>query len=167
MKKIKGVCFFLLMAACLTTMACGGQLFRDFGRIMPNPEATRTFENHVVNSDFRYYYSGPDAYPNAIIGLHRDHPIDSKTLWKEMAMDPKTFKEVVESMKNKASERFHYLYGYEMLDPQGRPIGVWYSLPTARTCVRILKDGTVRIDTPDLDTYDQMNGDSGLHLENG
>ncbi len=43
-----------------------------------------------------------------------------------------------------------------MSDDKGRPIGVWYSILTARTFLRMQENGTVRIDTPELDTYEKV-----------
>jgi hypothetical protein len=61
----------------------------------------------------------------------------------------------------------HFLYGFNLLDPHGAPIGIWYSIQTARTCLQIRDDGTIRIDPPDLDTYQQLDGDTGVTLESG
>jgi hypothetical protein len=43
-----------------------------------------------------------------------------------------------------------------MLDDKGRRIGVWYSILTAPTFVRMQEEGTVRIDTPELETYEKI-----------
>ncbi len=167
MRSIRIFCFFLLLVACLSTMACSGQLFRNFGRIDINRETTRAFEQCYVDTNHHYYISGSDTYPNAIIGLHRDYRIDPKSLWKKVDMTPDMMQKLVGSMKEKTSQRLLSLYGFELLDPKGKPIGVWYSIQTARTCLQIKADGTVRLDTPDLDTYEQMNGETGVTLENG
>jgi hypothetical protein len=160
-------CFCLLLAACLSTTACSGQLFRSFGRIDLNGETTRAFEQYSVDTDFHYYISGSDTYPNAIIGLHRDYRLDPKSLWKKVEMTPDAMRIIVDNMKEKTSHRLIPLYGFALLDPKGKPIGVWYSIQTARTCLQIKRDGTVRLDTPDLDTYEQMNGETGMTMDNG
>jgi hypothetical protein len=167
MRSIRSTWLFLLLAVCLSTMACSGRLFQSFGRIDLSVETTRAFENYSVDTDFRYFVSGSDTYTNAIIGLHRDYRIDPKSLWKEVDMTTDVMQKIVGNMREKTSSRLLSLYGFELLDPQGKPIGVWYSIQTARTCLQIKADGTVRLDTPDLDTYEQMNGDTGAHLENG
>ena len=167
MRSIRGACLPLLLVACLSTMACSGQLFPSFGRINLNGETTRAFENHTVDKDMRYFISGTDTYPNAIIGLHRDYRIDPESLWREVDMTSDVMRKIVGSMKEKTANRLLFLYGFELLDPKGKPIGVWYSIQTARTCLQIKDDGTVRIDTPDLDTYEQLNGETGMHLESG
>ncbi len=167
MGSTRGACFSLLLVACLGTMACTGQLFRNFGRISFSNETTRAFESYSVNKDFRYYISGPDIYPNAIIGLHRDYRIDTQSLWKEVEMTPEVMQNIVGNMKEKSSTRQRFLYGFDLVDPKGQPIGVWYSIQTARTCLQIKADGTVRIDTPDLDTYEELNGETGMIPESG
>jgi hypothetical protein len=164
---MRHVCFYLVLVVCLGTMACTGQLFRNFGRINLSSEITGAFENYSVNADFLYYISGPSEYPNAIIGLHRDYRIDPESLWKKVEMTPKTMRKTVENMKEKSYNRLLSLYGFELLDPESKPIGVWYSIPTARTCLQIKDDGTVRIDTPDLDTYQQLEGEIGMAGDSG
>ncbi len=156
MNRKSKVRLYLLLAVCLSAMACAGPLYRNYGRIAPSDEATRAFEAHQVNTSFRYYISGSDVYPNALMGLHRDYRLDPQTLWKEVTMTPAKMKEIVEFMKAKASEYRLFQYGFEMLDDKGRPIGVWYSILMAPTFVRMQEDGTVRIDTPRLDTYDRF-----------
>ena len=82
-------------------------------------------------------------------------------------MTPDVMQKIVRSMKEKTSNRLLFLHGFELLDPKGKPIRVWYSIQTARTCLQIRDDGYVRIDTPDLDTYQQLDGDTGMTLDNG
>jgi len=168
MGSIRSACFYLLLMACLSTTACTGQIFRNYGRINFSNETTMAFESHSINTDFRYYTSGPDIYyPNAIIGLHRNYRIDTQDLWKEVEMTPEVMQNIVRNMKEKSSTRQLFLYGFELVDPKGQPIGVWYSIQTARTCLQMKHDGTVRIDTPDLDTYEQLNGETGWVPDSG
>jgi hypothetical protein len=155
MKSRRIIPYSLLLVACLSTLACAA-FFRNYGRITPRNETTRAFESYSVNKEIRYYTSGSDLYPNAIMGLHRDYRLDQKTLWKEVEMTPEKMKEIVENMKTKASERRDFQYGFEIYDDKDRPVGVWYSILTARTFIRMQEDGTVRIDTPELDTYEKF-----------
>lgn len=146
---------YLLLVLCLSVSACAGTLLRNYGRIDPNTEATQGFETYQVNPEFRYYISGSDYSPNALIGLKRTHHLDPRTLWKEVQMTPQTMKEIVEHMKTKAFEAHQFPHGFVMSDDKGQPVGVWYSILSARTFLRMEEDGTLRIDTPPLDTYEQ------------
>ncbi len=146
----------LAIGVCLAAAACAGPLFRNYGRIDPDEGISRMLESHQVDPELRFYISGSDLYPNALLGLRRDLRLDPRTLWKKVAMDPAILKEIVGNMKAKASEYRQFPYGFAIRDDKGERIGVWYSILTARTFIRMQEDGTVRIDTPDLDTYEKF-----------
>jgi hypothetical protein len=156
---------YLYLALCLVLMACTGNFLRNYGRIDPNGKVTDAFERYEVNPEFHYYISGSDLFPNALMGLHKGYHLDPETLWKEVVMTPERMKEIVEHMKTKASIYFQHQFGFEITDNGGRPIGVWYSILKARTFVRVNEDKIVRIDTPDLDTYQEQSrgGGGGEH----
>jgi hypothetical protein len=151
--------FFLILVLCLSTAACAGALFPNYGRINPAVEVTRAFEGYQVNPDYRYYVSGADMNPNALMGLHKDYRLDPSTLWRKVEMSTAKMKEIVEGMRKKASEHNLFQYGFEMSDPKGRSLGVWYSILTAHTFLRMNDDGTVQINTPELDTYIKLEND--------
>jgi len=155
MRSVKnvGLCVLLL---CLGVLSCSGSLFRNYGQILPGGEVTRDLERGVFHPELRYYTSGSDLYPNALIGLHRDYRLDPETLWKEVSMTPGKLREIVGFMKAKAFEYGQFPYEFELLDTGGKKIGFWYSLLKARTFLRFEEDGTVMIQTPDLDTYEKL-----------
>ena len=156
MNSRRNVLFGLLLMAGLTTIACAGRMVGTNGLIDPSREATLAFENYSVNPTYRYYISGSDVYPNALIGLSRDYHLDPETLWKEVEMTPNLMKEIVDHMKARASQLMQFPQGFNLVDDKGRVIGAWYSIITARTFVQMKKDGIVRIDTPDINTYDRF-----------
>jgi hypothetical protein len=153
--------FCVLLMVGLTTIACAGRLSGTYGRIDSSREATLAFESYSVNPTYRYYISGSDVYPNALIGISRDYHLDPETLWKEVEMTPKLMKELVGQMKARASQFMQFPLGFNLVDDTGRVIGAWYSLMTARTFIEMKKDGIVRIDTPDIDTYNKFENDGG------
>jgi hypothetical protein len=159
----RNVSFCLLLMASLTNSGCAGLLSGTYGRIDSSREATMAFESYSVKPAYRYYISGSDVYPNAMIGLSRDYHLDPETLWKEVEMTPKLMKELVNQMKARAYQFVQLPLGFNLVDNTGRVIGVWYSLITARTFIEMKKDGIVRIDTPDIDTYNKFeyDGDHG------
>ncbi len=118
-------------------------------------EVTRTFETYQISSEYDYYISGSDVYPNAIIGLDKAYTLETD-LWKKVEMTPKKLRELVTDMKDKATT-VNYgmpLYGFVMLDDKGKQIGVWYSILGAKTFLRMKDNRTVIIYTPDIDTYE-------------
>jgi len=156
MRSVKNVGLCMLLLLCLGVLSCSGSLFRNYGQILPGGEVTRDLENGVFHPELRYYTSGSDLYPNALIGLHRDYRLDPETLWKEVAMTPEKLRGIVGFMKTKASEFSQFPHEFELLDTGGKQIGFWYSILTARTYLRFEEDGTVMIQTPELDTYEKL-----------
>ena len=156
MRSVKNVGLCVLLLLCLGVPSCSGSHFRNYGQILPGGEVTRDLERGVFHPELRYYTSGSDLYPNALIGLHRDYRLPPAALWKEVAMTPEKLREVVGFMKTKAFEYGQFPYEFELLDRGGKKIGFWYSLLSARTFLRFEEDGTVLLPTPDLDTYEKL-----------
>ena len=145
----------LLLVACLSLLACTGML-RNYGRFNPSNEVYQAITSYQVNDDFRYYISGSNLRPNALMGLSRSYRLDPATLWREVQMTPAKMKEIVLDMN---SRRLVYLLkGFELLDNNDRRIGVWYSSVEAPTLLRMQEDGTVRIDTPSRGIHDMQIG---------
>lgn len=154
--------FFWLLMLCVGLVACSGLQFRNYGAITPDSLAAKAFETYQVRSDYRYYASGAHVAPNALMGLHRNYRLNPQTLWREVpGMTPEKMKDLVENMKTRAAQVGQFQHGFALTDPQGKPIGIWYSMLEARTSLNISDDGTVRIDTPPLDTYERYERDGG------
>ena len=71
-------------------------------------------------------------------------------------MNQNLMKEIVDHMKARASQLLQFPKGFNLVDDKGRVIGAWYSIITARTFLQMKNDGIVRIDTPDINTYDKF-----------
>ena len=149
MRLRKNSLFYLMLALCLYTVACSPSMFPNYGRITPDWEVTKAIEGYQVNPEMRYYISGSDLKPAALMGLLKNYRLDPSTTWREVAISPVKMQEVVQNMRDRAFVRKPSLQGFAMSDNSGRPIGVWYSELEARTFLRMNEDGTVRIDTPD------------------
>jgi hypothetical protein len=157
MKSVRSVIFPVIMALCLMSLSCTG-LFQNYGKIDPDVTTNQAFESYAVNPDYRYYISGSEAIPNAILGLRRNQHLDEATLWTEVQMTPEKMKQFVDSMQQKTRERNVYPHGFTITDDKGQQIGVWYSILEARTFVQRKEDGTVRIDPPRLTIYEIPEG---------
>jgi hypothetical protein len=68
--------FSLILVLCLGTAACAASLYRNYGQFNPSGEVTKAFEGYRVHPEYRYYVSGPDINPNALMGLHRNYRLD-------------------------------------------------------------------------------------------
>lgn len=163
MRSVKNVSLSVLLILSLGVISCSSSLFRNYGQILPAGGSADP-ENGVVNHEFRYYISGSDLYPNALIGLQRDYSLDPEALWKEVVMTPEKLRTIVGYMKSKASEYGQFQHPFELLDTKGKKIGFWYSILSARTFIRFAEDGTVTLPTPDLETYEKLESKGGKDI---
>jgi hypothetical protein len=145
------LCFFI---------GCAGA---HYGSIVPNAAATKAFEAFQTDPDMNYYYSGPEANPNALIGLKKSYALNSD-LWKPIDPQPKVIKELITGMQNIAFVHGESQHGFIIRDNKGNTIGVWYSILRARTFIKMGEGNQVEILTPDLILF--RTGD-GADVESG
>jgi hypothetical protein len=142
-----GIFFFLSCAARI------GSISGNYGKIEANKDVTDSFQSYSVKENLKYYTSGPDSVPHAIIGVDERYVLVS-TLWKERDLSPKIMKALVGNMKSKAREHGSMLFGFDILDNRGNDIGDRYSILSLRTTVKILGGNEIAISTPPIDTYE-------------
>lgn len=153
------ICFLAL----LPSPGCTGMHVKNYGRIIPDRDATLAFEKYQINPQFNYYISGSDVYPNAFIGLDKAYTLEPD-LWKKVEMTPKKFRELVQDMQSKAMSIGQAQHGFAMFNDKGNKIGIWYSILSVKTTLKMKDERTVIIYTPDIDTYLKYEDDSRHRL---
>ncbi len=69
---------------------CSTVMFKNWGSIKPDTDATNDFEKFQINANLNYYISGSDVYPTSILGLNKAYTLDTD-LWKKIDMTPEIF----------------------------------------------------------------------------
>jgi len=121
------------------TAACAGK----YGSIRWDTDVGRSFETAQVLPGHRYYTTGSDTAPDAILALREDHPLSTNS-WREVAMTPETLARLADRMRGTRSVG---PFGRVVLDERGGVIGGWYSYLDP-TPVKLLDDGGVVIAPP-------------------
>jgi len=160
MKRVCGNLHGMLLVAILMGLqGCAALNTANYGRFAPDSKVTQAFELYEVNPEMNYYFSGSDVHPNALLGLDK-HYVLEPILWKPVDMTPSRMKEIVAAMKKRSSTIGQNVFGFSLLDPQGKPVGIWYSIMSATTFFQMKENNEVRIYTPDLDTYEKYESKS-------
>lgn len=123
-----------------------------YGRLQPSSEVTHSFESFRLDPEKSYYASGPDHYPNAIIGIDKSWRLESD-LWKKLDPTEEGIRRLVENMHARARERMAFLHGFDILDENGGKIGDWYSIQGLNIMIRTAEENRVVITTPPLEIY--------------
>ncbi len=120
----------VLMAGTLMIMIMfmtGCASVQGFGKFTPDNRAGISFEAGQVNPDYRYYLTGSDTYPVAILALNKSYSMGND-LWKEVPMTPNYLKEMVTMMQLRLMECCQQSpFGFLVYTPEGKPIGMMYS----------------------------------------
>ncbi len=142
---------------CILLFGCAA-LTRNYGTFVPDDSVTRHFESFQMDPDMNYYFSGSSSYPNAIMGLKKEYVLDND-LWRPVKPDPKVFHDLIEGMLFKTGETGVFLHGFVMRAPNGKAIGVWYSLLSVQMKVKMGEGNKVIVYTPEQHVYHQDEGD--------
>jgi hypothetical protein len=95
----------------------------NYGSLQKSPDITRAFESYQMLEGYRYYYSGRQNKPSAIIGVHSDYSFSSE-FWTEIELTPSAFKKAVRRLYPLYSSP---PYGAYIIDPNGKRAGIWFS----------------------------------------
>jgi hypothetical protein len=91
-------------------------------------DVTAMFENHRILPDYRYYYSGNDYKPTAVVGIHKDYNLSSPH-WYSKDLDEKQLGAWMDRMMNQAGAEYNvFPNGAYILNAEGSRIGIWYSV---------------------------------------
>lgn len=109
--------YILSLALILTGCAMGG--------VRGNPDVDQSFRNLKVPPGYSYWYLNLENDPYAVVGLERGWRIEDE-LWQAVDPGSPTFGKVVGLVADFPVPGFT-TFGATLVDPEGAPIGVWFS----------------------------------------
>lgn len=117
----------LTLIITMAVIASGCAMMRGFGKFVPDDNAKTAFETFQINPDYRYYITGSDTYPAAILALHKSYSMGND-LWLELQPTRKIMSEIVTNMQTRIREcNGGGLHGFIIYDHQNKQIGTLYS----------------------------------------
>ena len=144
------LCIIVLTALAFAVWISGGR----YGELRPSQEATGAYTSFRVDPEKNYYSSGPDFYPNALMGIDKAWTVESD-LWKKRELTDASIRELVLNMQSKAMEQMASLHGFDVVDDKGWKIGDWYSILGLNITIKVTEGKRVAITTPPIEIYSQ------------
>lgn len=141
------ILFVILLAVIVVSILIQRFSHGRYGSLRPSPETENAYLSFQVDPGMRYYLSGSDLYPNAIIGIGKAWTLESD-LWKPLDLDPKKLKELIFNIKSLGMGAGVMPGGYEIFDDRGGKIGNWFSLPGQNVTVWLRGENRVELSTP-------------------
>jgi len=136
----------ILLAVIAAVFILSRFLRGDYGNLRLSGEVGEAFLNAQVKEQVHYYSSGPEAYPNALMGLDKAWVLQSD-LWKKRDLTSETMKALVLRMQEENGPH----HGFDMVDAEGRKIGEWFSTLDVQTTIKMTGAKTVTVSTPPFD----------------
>jgi len=136
--------FLLLGTIFMLLAACSG----SYGRLVRSNDVGNLFERYELLPDHRYFITGPQASPEAILALSQPYALQPG-LWQPVEMTPELLKRLVDAMTGQLGFT-PAIMGAIVTNPQGEQIGVWYS-PYSQIAIRFEPDNVVVVSLPSKD----------------
>ena len=111
----------LIIIAALMVVVAG--CTKNYGRFEKNAEVGLAFRQGDYQPDYQYFYAGRNTRPYAIIGIDRRYAVPSR-YWVPFEPEPKQLRKMAGNIYGNYR---YYPAGYNILDPDGNIIGVWFS----------------------------------------
>ena len=130
------------LVICLAGLhGCSG----TYGRLAVNSDVKALFERNEVLPDHRYFYTQSPTWPRVVIGLHKDYTLQSD-FWRPVIATPNRLNRWL-NFYGGLETHFMGGNGSDILDENGRKIGVWYAVKNTHDwgVVKMIDDKTVNI----------------------
>lgn len=144
-----------LLTLLLVLTSCGRPAYVFHGDLRIND----ALEAYHPLPGYTYYYSGPEDFPLAILGIRPEYRL-KQGFWKPVELTEKRLRgwmEVIDNPHRNLQTRYH---GKVIRTPKGEEIGIWYS-PQEWSTVRLGVDREVEIHTPPNTLYNKVTGHEG------
>lgn len=119
----------------------------NYGMLKPSTAATAHYQSSLLLPDHDYWFSGPESYPVAVIGVDRRFRFDTAGRWVRVSGED-ALKRLVAGMQSRALQMNRNLGGFEMVDQRGERIGDWYSAPGIQAVIKRTGIDSVEIFPP-------------------
>ena len=114
----------VILIVAAVVVGCAG----EYGRLERSHEANEIFKSYHVLPDYKYYYSGPEGRPDAIMGIRNEYILET-VHWTQFEASDDLLKKWVDTINFYHSTGVRYYpYGFFILDPVGSRLGIWYSI---------------------------------------
>jgi hypothetical protein len=140
----------ILLALILSIVwGCAGQ----YGHLRQDNEVTRMFATNSVPENYHYYIDGRYDMPYAIVGIIPEYRFVSR-FWEPVEPNTEDFARMVAFMwRPRGLAHYTTGMGAYIHDPQGKKIGIWYSMHSSST-VKFREGNQVEVYSPNFRFWD-------------
>ena len=132
----------LLLTSTIFFFTLTGCQPANYGKFKLSRDVEKIFISRQVLPDYKYYYSGSNVRPDAIMAIHPNYTLDDE-LWTKIRDPQKELK-----LWFRETHKMLSAHTYYILSPEGKQIGIYYSRWRTGT-VKMGENNQVIITPPD------------------
>jgi hypothetical protein len=118
------VLYLVVVGVVATLLGCAP--CEECGSLKRQHEITNLFLNNEIIPGYDYYYFGRNQWPSAIMAIEPSYSVRSD-FWKPVGLEGEKLSEWLKSTTIWKQSRRARLNGAEILDPNGKRVGIFYS----------------------------------------
>jgi hypothetical protein len=135
---------FYSLALAMVVLVFTGCSTPVSGRLQNSPEVTELFKSSQILPNHKYYVSGFQRIPYAIIAIDNNYELRIRN-WKPIDIDSASLNQLVYRMEHVYSLNPR---GYWILDQDGSRVGAWYS-SQIQTRIKRDREGRIEVASPE------------------
>ncbi len=143
-------CVLSLLVALPFFTGCVGT-----GALRPNPGLLGKYQERALPRDYNYYYCGRSKLPYAVVGIDKALEFNDR-VWFKIEYGQDVYKKIAGLSQLHMDS--NTLYHSDILDTEGKKIGVWFSYYHSTTVRVNAETGFVEVFNP----YDPNEDDQGI-----
>ncbi len=126
MKKINSrpCCVAAVLCLLVSLLALTGCVSGTYGKLKTNETLMGQYKDKTLPGDYQYYYCGRSGLPYAVVGIDRDYSFDEK-FWSKIESTEDIYLKI--RNLNDHSWGSTIMFSKEILGPDGKKIGIWFS----------------------------------------
>ena len=139
----------LLMTVVIPLFFSGCAGTGNYGTFQIDRELNQMFLSYQVMPDYNYFTSGGYDKPNAILGVHKDYLMVTDFWYSIPNVNSAQIEKWIRTIDPEDRGVGHSYFAYYILDPEGKQVGIWYSIQTY-TVVKFLEENRIDVYPPEL-----------------
>jgi len=118
--------FTAIILFAMILIAISGCAMSNYGKLKSTPEVTQSFKTYQILPNHKYYYRGVKSRPTVIVGINENYELNLK-MWVPIDPESEDFRTIIDRVSLQGMGRAVEPWGFRILDPAGKDVGVWYS----------------------------------------
>lgn len=141
----------ILLLSVFSVVLTGCASCPDCGSLRKSFAVAQFFLDEQIAPDFIYYINGEETHPRAIIGIDGRYTLEGR-FWTPVDITQEQLSGWIDYIRTRGMQAvasYGTFAGFEILDPDGARVGIWYSVYDW-VSVRFPGDNVIQISAPTL-----------------